>query len=141
MPNISSAVNSIDRRSVDPSNGCQCNVRLWLRLLKKSVFGRLPVSAVSMCGHFVSASARYRSGFLFEGFVVTVLGSVYAIAVRGGGNETMLARRLRFWIVAVRRNSSFAPLNPRSRNLTIAWRCFASPNNRSICLRWMLELT
>jgi hypothetical protein len=53
----------------------------------------------------------------------------------GGDLEACLINRFRFCTVAVSRNSSFAPLNPRNLSLVIAMFHFASPSNLSIFLR------
>jgi hypothetical protein len=46
-----------------------------------------------------------------------------------------VARRFRFWTVAVSRNSSWAPVRSLSLSLTIERMCLASPKSLSIFLR------
>ena len=58
-----------------------------------------------------------------------------AVIGLGGGLEACFINRFRFCTVAVSKNSSFAPLNPRNLSLVIAMFRFASPNNLSIFLR------
>ena len=57
----------------------------------------------------------------------------------GGGLMVCVARLFRFRTVAVRRNSSRAPVRPLSLSLTIERMLLASPNSLSIFLRAPLE--
>jgi len=58
-----------------------------------------------------------------------------AIIGLGGGIETRLTRRFRFCTAASSRNSSLAPVRPRSLSLVSPRLRLASPNNLSIFLR------
>ena len=58
---------------------------------------------------------------------------------RGGGIAEWLARLLRFWMVAVGRKLSRAPVRHRNLGLTIESMCLASPKSVSVFLRSMPE--
>ena len=53
----------------------------------------------------------------------------------GGGLMTRFTNRLMFWTAAVSKNSSLAPVRPRSLSRVMDRRRFASPNNPSIFFR------
>ena len=71
-----------------------------------------------------------------------ILGTVFiqvehgaGVMVSGGGLAVCAASLLRFWTVAVSKNSSRAPDRPLSLSLTIERIFLASPNSASIFFR------
>ena len=106
-------------------------VRFWLRLLRKSGRARDLGRLWTGC----TVSGRLSRSAEAVGGLSRRLGIGYAFVGCGGGLVACIVSRLRFWTVAVSRNSSRAPLRPRSLRRTSEWICLASPNRVSILFR------
>lgn len=108
------------------------DVYYWLRLLKNSASEGFCVSAITNSGRFCFCRRRWPQRCCTLRRFALVFGGWLGVHQSGGGLAMVAASRLRFWAMAVSRNSSRAPASPRRRNRISARLALASPNSRSI---------
>jgi len=85
------------------------------------------MSAYRRSGHFLAASFFAEAVWRYKVQRLQFWIMDPAALGCGGGMVECRASRLRFWAVAVRRNSSRAPARPLSLSLAIERMCLASP--------------
>lgn len=133
------------KRRASPKSGRAVHLLLWSpssRGCRKNRSGSgFPVPACRRGGHFIAASvwaeADWRSRFLNSAFLVID----HAALGCGGGMVLCRARRLRFWTVAISRNSSRAPDSPRNLSLNRERTCLTSAKSISIFFRSSREIS